>query len=308
MRTCVAFGLTLIMLRRALLTGLIAQTAIAPPRAWAAGIEAVASFSVLADIVRRIGGGQVEVASLVPPNADPHAWQPTASDSRMLNRASLLIENGLGLEGWIGRLSAASGFRGTRIVATAGVTPRMMREGAATSVDPHAWQNPRNGAIYAHNVAEGLKAADPSHAEIWRVNAAAYVAEIEQADAWIAGQFAPIPVAARRIITTHDAFGYYGDRYGISFLAVEGLATDAEPSAKAIAALVAQIRRERARTVFLENMTDPRLASMLARETGATVSGPLYSDALSEPDGLAPDYLTMLRYNTTLFERAMRPA
>src|ERR1700677_1166986 len=146
------------MLRRTLLTGLMAQTAIAPPRAWAAGAEAVASFSVLADMARRIGGGQFEVASLVPPNGDPHAWQPTASDSRMLNEASLLIENGLGLEGWIARLSAASGFRGTRIVASAGVTPRLMREGAATSIDPHAWQNPRNGVIYARNIAEGLTA------------------------------------------------------------------------------------------------------------------------------------------------------
>ena len=296
------------MLRRALLTGLMGQMTIARPRAWAAGVEAVASFSVLADMVRRVGAGQFSVASLVPPDADPHAWQPTASDSRRLTEAALLIENGLGLEGWIDRLGTASGFRGIRIVASAGVTPRLMREGAATSIDPHAWQNPRNGVIYARNVAEGLTAADPTHADIWRVNAAAYVAEIEQVDTWITNQFAPIPSPARRIITTHDAFGYYGDRYGIAFLAVEGLATDAEPSAKAIAALVAQIKRERARTVFLENMTDPRLAEMLARETGATISGPLYSDALSEPDGPAPDYLTMLRYNTTLFERAMRPA
>jgi zinc/manganese transport system substrate-binding protein len=177
-----------------------------------------------------------------------------------------------------------------------------------TSIDPHAWQNPRNGVIYARNIATGLTAADPIDAEAWRANAAAYIAEIERLDAWIEGQFALIPIAARRIITTHDAFGYYGDRYGITFLAVEGLATDAEPSAKAIAALVAQIKREGARTVFLENMADPRLARMLARETGATVSGPLYSDALSKPDGLAPDYLTMLRYNTGLFLRAMLPA
>jgi zinc/manganese transport system substrate-binding protein len=268
----------------------------------------VASFSILADMARRIGGDLVNVKSLVPPDADPHIWQPTASDSRTLTEAALLIENGLGLEGWMGRLGAASGFRGIRIVASDGVKPRMMREGAVTSLDPHAWQNPRNGVIYARNVAEGLTAADPVHADTWRVNAASYVAEIEQVDTWIANQFAPIPPAARRIITTHDAFGYYGDRYGITFLAVEGLSTDAEPSAKAIAALVAQVRRERARTVFLENMTDPRLAKMLAQETGATLSGPLYSDALSKPDGPAPDYLSMLRYNTTLFQRAMRPA
>jgi zinc/manganese transport system substrate-binding protein len=160
--------------------------------------------------------------------------------------------------------------------------------------------------IYVRGIARGLAAADPSGAETYRANAAAYTAEIEQTDAWIANQFAPIPPDTRRIVTTPDAFGYYGDRYGITFLAVEGLSTDAEPSARAIAALVGQIRRARARTVFLENMTDPRLARMLARETGATVAGPLYSDALSAVDGPASTYLAMLRYNTACFVRAMR--
>jgi zinc/manganese transport system substrate-binding protein len=160
--------------------------------------------------------------------------------------------------------------------------------------------------IYARNIGEGLAAADPARAAIHRAAAAAYASEIELADARIAAAFAPIPPEARRIITTHDAFGYYGDRYGIAFLAAEGLAADAEPSAKAIAALVAQIRREHVKTVFLENMTDPRVARMLAREAGATLSGPLYSDALSKPDGPAPTYLAMLRHNTTLFEWALR--
>jgi zinc/manganese transport system substrate-binding protein len=294
------------MRRRALLMGL---PALLPARGRAAsGLGAVASFSVLADMIRRVGGDLVRVASLVPRNADAHVWQPTAADSRALSEAALLVENGLGLEGWIARLEQAAGFRGIRVIASDGVTPRLLREGDAVSVDPHAWQNPRDGAIYVRGIAGGLAAADPAHAAIWRANAAAYIAEIEQTDAWIASQFAPIPPAARRIITTHDAFGYYGERFGITFLAVEGLSTDAEPSAKAIAALVAQIRRERARTVFLENMTDPRLAEMLARETGATISGPLYSDALSAPDGPAPSYLAMLRWNTAWFARAMRPA
>jgi zinc/manganese transport system substrate-binding protein len=162
--------------------------------------------------------------------------------------------------------------------------------------------------IYARNIGLGLAASDPPRAERYRAAAADYQARIAETDLWIARQFEPIPPAARRIISTHDAFGYYGDRYGITFLAAEGLSTDAEPSAKAIAALVAQIRREKARTVFLENMTDPRLAEMLAREAGVTVSGPLFSDALSGPDGPAPTYLAMLRYNTGLFARAMRPA
>jgi zinc/manganese transport system substrate-binding protein len=297
------------MRRRALLIGLLAQLAMAPGMgAHAATVPVIATFSILADMVRQIGGGQVDVMSLVPPDTDVHAWQPTVADSRALTESALLVENGLGLEGWIGRLGAASGFRGIRIAASAGVTPRTMREGKTTVTDPHAWQDPRNGVRYARAIAEGLTAADPLHADVYRTAAAAYVARIQETDAWIEGRFAPIPPKSRRIITTHDAFGYYGERYGISFLAAEGISPDAEPSAKAIAALVQQIKRERVRTVFLENMTNPRLTTMLAREAGATISGPLYSDALSKPDGPAPDYLTMLRYNTSLFERALRPS
>jgi zinc/manganese transport system substrate-binding protein len=296
------------MRRRALLTGLLGPMALLPARSWAGGIGTVASFSVLADLARRVGGDLVSVTSLVPPDTDAHVYQPTPADSRALTAAALLVENGLGFEGWMARLASASNFRAVRIVASASVTPRLMREGADTSLDPHAWQNPRNGVIYVRNIAEGLVKASPDHAEIWRANAATTIADIERTDAWIEAQYAPIPPAARKIITTHDAFGYYGERYGVSFLAAEGISTDAEPSAKGIAALVGQIRRERVRTVFLENMTDPRITRMLAKETGTTVSGPLYSDALSKPDGPAPDYIAMLRYNTTLLARAMRPA
>jgi zinc/manganese transport system substrate-binding protein len=281
--------------------------ALQPTRLWAASSGSIASFSILADILRHVGGDCIGVISLVPPDADVHVYQPTAADSRSLTQATVLVENGLGLEGWMARLAAASDFRGVRVVASNGVTPRLMRAGDPTSLDPHAWQNPRNGMVYVQNIAQGLIAAYPAQADTWRANAAAFGAEIGRTDAWIAGQFADIPAAARRIITTHDAFGYYGDRYQVTFLAAEGISTDAEPSAKGIAALVRQIKRERVRTVFLENMTDPRITRMLAQETGATVSGPLYSDALSKPDGPAPDYLTLLRYNTAWFVRALRP-
>ena len=293
------------MLRRALLMGLV----MTPARGWAAdGGTVVASFSVLADFVARISGGAIGVVSLVPADMDAHIYLPTAADSRGLAAARALVENGLGMEGWLTRLGQASGFKGVRIVASTGVTPRSIPDGATTAIDPHAWQNPRNGVIYARNIAEGLAEADPSRADTYRANAARFVAEIDKMDLWIAAQYAAIPAAARKIVTTHDAFGYYGDRYGIAFLAAEGLATDAEPSAKAIAALVAQIKREKVRVVFLENMTDPRISKMLARETGATLSGPLFSDSLSKPGGPASDYLSMLRHNTTLMARAMRPA
>lgn len=292
--------------RRSLTIGLSAAMALEPATVWAAGIATVASFSILSDMVRRVGGSLVNVTSLVPPDGDPHVYQPSTAASRAIAAAAVLVENGLGLEGWMARLGEAAEFRGVRVVASTGVTPRQMRDGDSMSIDPHAWQNPRNGEIYAHNIAKGLTAADPTHAQTWDANAASFVAAIQQTDAWIASQFAPIPQAARRIVTTHDAFGYYGDRYGVTFLAAEGISTDAEPSAKDIAALVRQVQREKVRMVFLENMTDSRITKVLAQETGATVAGPLYSDALSTPEGPAPDYLTMLRYNTTWFVRAMR--
>jgi zinc/manganese transport system substrate-binding protein len=204
------------------------------------------------------------------------------------------------------RLTGAANFTGSTVIATTGVAPRTLREGGgALTDDPHAWQDPHNGELYAANIAAGLAAADSGNAAAYRTAATHYAAAIRQTDAWIAAQFAPFPPGARRIITTHDAFGYYGARYGIEFLAAEGLSTEAEPSAKAIAALVAQIKREKIRAVFLENMTDPRLAQMLARETGAHLGGTVYSDALSPPGGPAATYLEMFRHNTTLFAAAM---
>jgi len=267
----------------------------------------VTSFSILADMARQAGSGAVDVIGLVPPDADVHVYQPRPADMKVVAAADVLVENGLGLEGWLARLAGASGFKGTRIAAAAGVTPRAMREGGgAMTDDPHAWQDPRNGVIYARNFRDGLIAADPAGAEDYRANAAAFITEIERVDAWITAQFATIPAADRRIITSHDAFGYYGARYGIALLAPQGMSTDAEPSAKAIAALVAQIKQERVRAVFIESMTDPRMAKMIARESGAVLGGTVYSDSLSPMGGPAATYLTMLRHNTALFAGAMR--
>jgi zinc/manganese transport system substrate-binding protein len=295
-------------MRRRLLLASIAASSVGGLAAAEGPLPAVATFSILADMVRSAGGDAVAVVELVPPDGDPHVYEPKPADLRAIARAKLLVENGLGLEGWMGRLSAAGGFRGVRVVAAQAVTPRSMTEGGKIAIDPHAWQDPRNGVLYVRAIAEGLAKADPDRAAVHRQATARYIDAIGATDAWIAQQFAPIPKADRRLITTHDAFGYYGARYGIELLAAEGLSTEAEPSARAIATLVAQIRRERIRAVFLENMTDPRLARMLAQETGATLGGTLYSDALSPPDGPAPTYLAMLRHNTSLIATSMRPS
>lgn len=270
-------------------------------------VPVIATFSILADMVSTVGGPLVSVRSLIGPDQDPHIYEPTPRDLRDLLAADVVVENGLGLEGWMVRLTGAAGFKGRIVQAAAAVKPRTMREeSGAIATDPHAWQDPRNGVLYVQAIQAGLGAADPDHAETYGDAARAYIAAIQQADARIAAAFAPIPPDQRRIITTHDAFGYYGARYGIEFLAAEGISTESEPSAKAIAALVKQIKREKIHAVFIENMTSDRMAKMLARETGAVLGGTVYSDALSPPGGPAATYLAMLDHNTTLFAAAMQ--
>lgn len=288
----------------------IAALGLAPLAARAAErLRVVASFSILGDLVRQVGGDAVSVEALVGPNGDVHVYEPRPKDLRTLLAAGLLVRNGLGLEGWMDRLTQAAGFKGQVVVAAAKVKPRTMKEdGGAIATDPHAWQDPANAILYVQAIADGLAAADPARAAAYRASGERYAAEITKVDGWIGATLGAIPADQRRIITTHDAFGYYGARYGVEFLSAEGISTEFEPSAKAIAALVAQIKREKVRAVFIENMTSPRMAEMLARETGAKLGGTVYSDALSPPGGPATTYLDMLRHNTTLFAGAMRTA
>jgi zinc/manganese transport system substrate-binding protein len=288
--------------RRALLASLVA---LAVPAIAATPIRVVASFSVLADLVREIGGDEVSVTSLVPPDGDAHTYEPRPSDLRAIQGAKLVVTNGLGLDAWMDRLIEAAGGATARVVASAEVSPRRMSEAGRQVLDPHAWQDPRNGVLYARAITEGLIRVAPDRAERIRGQGERYIAAIQETDAWIERTLAPLPPDKRKVITSHDAFGYYGARYGIEFHAAQGIDTDAEPSARDISRLAAQIRREHIRAVFVENMTDPRLARALAREAGAVVGGTVYSDALSPPGGPAATYLAMLRHNTTLFAAAM---
>jgi zinc/manganese transport system substrate-binding protein len=287
----------------------IAAFTLAPFAGLAAGpLRVVASFSILADMVRQVGGDAVLVEALVGPDGDVHVYEPRPKDLHTLLASRLLVRNGLGLEGWMDRLTGATGFRGAVVVAAEKVTARVMKEvgGGALATDPHAWQDPTNGILYVQAIAGALASVDAPRAASYRDGAARYITQIKETDAWIAATLGSIPAAQRRIITTHDAFGYYGARYAIEFLSAEGVSTEFEPSAKAITALVRQIEREKVRAVFIENMTSPRMAEMLARETGAVLGGTVYSDALSPPDGPAATYLEMMRHNTTLFASAMR--
>lgn len=275
-------------------------------------LDVVASFTILADMTREIGGDALRITSLVGPDGDAHSFSPRPSDMRSLAAARVLVRNGLGFEPWLDRVLRTSGFKGVDIVATTGVQPRRLTDTHGHSHgaghDPHAWQDPRNALLYVRAIADGLAKADPARADHYRARADAYAARIRETDAWIEAQFAPFPREKRRIITSHDAFGYFGARYGIDFRAAQGVNAEGDPSAQTIATLARQIRRENIRVVFVENMTNPAIMDTLAREAGAVVGGRVFSDALSAPDGPAASYLTMLRHNTTAFAGAFSSA
>jgi zinc/manganese transport system substrate-binding protein len=267
----------------------------------ASKVKAVASFSILGDMVKQVGGDRVDVGILVGPNGDAHVFSPTPADAAALASADIFFINGLGFEGWMKRLETSSGFKGRTVVASKGVEPRTMideRGGKSKAViDPHAWQSLANGKIYVANIRDGLLAADPAGKTVYEANAAKYLAAISKEEVAVKAAIAALQPARRRVITSHDAFGYFADAYKIEIIAPEGVTTESEPSAKDVAMIIRQIKAEGIPAVFLENITDPRMLDQIAKETGAKIGGVLYSDALSSPDGPAPTYLDMFRHN-----------
>ena len=271
--------------------------------AWQAKAQApdklpvVATFSVLADFARNVGGERIEVAALVGPNGDTHVYQPKPADAKELGAARLILVNGFGLEGWIDRLIKASGAKAPVVVATKGIKPQQMREEGRVELDPHAWQSIADAKIYVANIRDGLIAADPEGASAYRANANNYLGKLDALEKEVTAEIAKIPPGRRQIITTHDAFGYFGTAYGFRFIAPEGVSTETEASARDVAKIIRQIKAQKIPAVFLENVTDPRLARNIAAESGATIGGTLYSDALSPPNGPASTYVDMMRNN-----------
>jgi len=301
-----------VMTRRRLLAAAAAAALLAAPASARAAparkLKAVATISVLGDLVKNVGGDQVDVTTLVGPNADAHIFSPTPGDARMVAAADIVFVNGLGLEGWMTRLIVASGTKAPTVVVTKGIAARKVDEGGAqrrAEIDPHAWQSVANVKIYVANIRDGLAAVDPAHQAIYDANAQAYLGKLDELEREVKAAIAGIPAGRRKIITNHAAFGYFGDAYGVEFIAPEGVSTDAEPSAKDIASIIAQIRRQKIPAVFLENITDPRLIREIARETGAAIGGALYSDALSEPGGPAGTYIAMMRHNVHEMTKAL---
>jgi zinc/manganese transport system substrate-binding protein len=266
-------------------------------------LPVVASFSILGDFVRSVGSARIELTTIVGPNGDAHVYEPAPRDGRALAKARLVFVNGLGFEGWIDRLIAASKTKATVVTVSKSVTPRRGEEGP----DPHAWQDAANAPLYVASIRDALIAEDPAQAEAYRTNAADYSAKLAALDEEISLAIGGLPKERRRIVSTHDAFGYFSARYGVEFIAPEGVSTEAEASARDIARIVDAIKQHKVAAVFLENISDSRLTQSIATETGVKVGGTLYSDALSDANGRAPTYIDMMRYNVRELTKALTP-
>jgi zinc/manganese transport system substrate-binding protein len=285
---------------RACLVGLMLVASAAPLHAQVR-LKVVASFSILGDLAKNVGGARVDVTTLVGPNSDAHVYTPAPSDAKRIADARLLIVNGLGLEGWLPRLLQSAASRAVVVTASDGVAPLRL----GTAADPHAWQSVGNAMIYTKNIRDAFIAADPAGAEAYRANAAAYLAELAALDAEVRAAVAQIPPERRKVISTHTAFGYFAAAYGIEFIAPLGVSTESEPSARDIADIVRRIRAENIPAVFLENISDPRLIGRIAAETGAKVGGTLFSDSLTDEKGPCPTYIDMVRHNIRALTSAL---
>ncbi|MFG1364380.1 metal ABC transporter solute-binding protein, Zn/Mn family [Xanthobacter versatilis] len=319
------------MLNRRLVLAALAGLALASP-AFAQGTAApaqklpvVASFSILGDFVKQVGGDRVAVTTIVGPNGDAHVYQPTPADAKAVAAAKVVFVNGLGFEGWLDRLIKASGTKAPIVVATKGITPRTgfvdhdedekpkgkdkhakeEHDHDHGGIDPHAWQSIANAKVYVANVRDGLIAADPDGRDAYTANAAAYTARLDALETEVKAALARIPAEQRRIITSHDAFGYFGEAYGVVLVAPEGVSTESEASAKDVARIIRQIKAQKIPAVFVENITDPRLMQRIAKETSAKVGGTLYSDALSDDKGPASTYIDMMHSNVRELSAAL---
>jgi zinc/manganese transport system substrate-binding protein len=292
------------------LASVMAAPAVAQP------LPVVTSFSILADLVKVIGGSHVEVTSLVGPNADAHVFDPTPADAKRLADAKLVVINGLGFEGWMDRLIKSSGYRGSVTVASRGV--KTIQEAAghghqhghshSHAADPHAWQNPLNVKQYVQNIRLALAAAKPAAAQEFEQRAQAYSRDLDALDQSIRERLKPIPVAQRRIVTSHDAFGYFAAAYNVKFYPLQGLSTGSEPSAADVVRIIDQIKKNKVTAIFVENISDARVLERITKESGARIGGTLYADALSEPGTAVDTYLKLIEHNAATIIKGLAAA
>ncbi|RUW01013.1 MULTISPECIES: zinc ABC transporter substrate-binding protein AztC [unclassified Mesorhizobium] len=305
--------------RAALALSVITLSAFATWSAFAAPLKVVASFTVIADFAKNVGGDRVNITTIVGPDGDAHVYEPTPADAVAMAGADVVLVNGLHFEGFLQRLVDTSATKATIVTLTKGVTPIAFKpefadadaaEGAGTGGgktvnDPHAFQSIANAKIYVKNIADAFCAADSAGCDSYKANAAAYTQKLDALEGEVTAAIQAIPEAKRVVITSHDAFGYFEHAYGLTFLAPQGISTDSEPSAADVAKLVNQVKQDKAAAIFIENITNPRLIEQIASETGIKVGGTLYSDALSPPDGPASTYIDMMHNNIEQFKGAL---
>ncbi len=305
--------------RRAMLVLGVTLLASSLPAAAQQRLKAVASFSIVGDMVREVGGERIELTTIVGADQDAHTYQPTPGDAKAVAAAKVLFVNGIGFEGWIDRLARAAPFKGTRIVLTEGVAgPLSMPAEKGKShghgkpghthaaADPHTWQDIANGRIYVRNIVKGLSAADPANAAYYQQRGADYDRRLGELDRWVREQIATVPADKRKVITGHDAFQYFARAYGVEFRAPIGISTDKEPSAQQVAGLIRQIKTEGIKAIFMENMSNPKLVEQIARDAGGAVGPALYVDALSKPGGPADTYEKMFQHNVPALVAGMK--
>ena len=281
--------------------GLLQNPAYSQDRA----IKVVTSFSVLEDLIRQIGGPRADVKALVGPNQDAHSFSPSPKDAISVKNADLVVVNGLGFDAWSERLIKSSGYKGEIVIATKGVQPIKSSEGGHSSVDTHAFQDIQKVKLYVSNICAALVKLDPKSQALFEANKTRYIQELDSLDSEIKSAYSSIPKEQRRVVTSHDALGYYGKAYDIVFLAPNGLSNEIEPNAKKISMLIRQIKADHIKAVFIENLKNNKVIEQISKETNVTIGGALYSDALS--DGApAGTYLDMMRNNTKLISQALK--
>jgi zinc/manganese transport system substrate-binding protein len=271
-------------------------------------LKVVATFSILGDFVKNVGGDRVDLTMLVGPNADAHVYSPAPADAKKVADAKVVFVNGLGYEGWMSRLVKASGTKAPVAVATKGIRERKAAGGHGHShrgADPHAWQSVANAKVYVANIRDALAAADPQSKAESEANATAYLTKLDDLDREVKEAVAAIPAERRKIITNHEAFGYFQQAYGLDFIAPQGVSTEAEPSARDLARIITQVKKQKIPAVFLENITDARMMQRISQESGARIGGRLFSDALTDANGAAPSYIEMMRHNLKTLTAAL---
>lgn len=267
-------------------------------------IKVVSSASIFQDMAKNIGGDKITSESIVPVGGDPHTYTPKPSDVELVSSADLILINGLTFEGWITELIENSGTKAKVVLITEGIEP-IKSLNYHNASDPHAWMNAQNGLKYAYNISAGLAAVDPDNALYYADNGSKYSAEIKKVDSYIKQQIATIPEAQRILITSHDAFQYYGRAYDITLNAIMGISTESEAQSKDVQRVVNAIKVNKVPAVFIESTINPKMLQQIASDTGVKIGGELYADSIGEEDSEAPTYLKMLTHNTDVIVNAL---